>query len=400
MVPGLTAHWHADLAQIPADRWDELVLGIEGGTPFLRMGLLKAMVDSGSACRETGWEPSFLTLTDSDGRIQGACPLFLKTHSYGEYVFDWSWADAHDRALGRQGSRYYPKLLSAVPFSPIPGQRLLTRPGLNEAQRNAVRHQLLDALSARCQADGLSSAHILFLSETEADLARHQGWLVRQGVQFHWQNRSPAAFKDFDDFLASLHRDKRKKIQQERRKVREAGVTFKVLQGREIHDADWDFFAQCYAQTYHERGQQPYLSRSFWSSAAAALPDSWVLFIASQDGRKVASALLALDPQQKVAYGRYWGSMVHVPCLHFDACYYQPLAWCIDQGFRRFEGGAQGEHKMARGLLPVRTASAHWLAHPEFSRAVEDFLAREGAGMAGYLDELRERNPFKTTTPE
>ena len=320
MVPGLTARWHEDLAQIPAGAWDELVSDLDGGTPFLRMALLKAMVDSGSACAETGWQPQFLILRDEQGCIVGACPLFLKSHSYGEYVFDWAWADAHDKALARHGQRYYPKLLSAVPFSPIPGQRLLTHPGLPAAQRRAVRQRLLQTLAERCEAQELSSAHVLFLSDEEVSVAREQGWLVRQGVQFHWQNRAPEPFVDFEDFLASLQRDKRKKIQQERRKVRDAGVSFEVLRGPEIQQSDWDFFARCYAQTYHERGQQPYLTPGFWQQVANALPDCWVLFVASQNGQRIAAALLAVDPVQKVAYGRYWGALADVSCLHFEAC--------------------------------------------------------------------------------
>lgn len=395
MVPGLRAHWHAHLDEIPAEQWDELVAGAEGGTPFLRMGLLRAMVDSGSACAQTGWQPQFLTLQDETGRIQGACPLFLKSHSYGEYVFDWAWADAHDRALARHGRHYYPKLLGAVPFSPIPGPRLLVHPGLTRTAQQEVQAQLLQTMSARCVSEGWSSAHLLFLSEGEAHLAGQSGWLVRQGVQFHWQNRSPLPYANFEDFLASLQRDKRKKIQQERRKVREAGVSFEVLTGADITNADWTFFADCYAQTYLERGQQPYLKPAFWRLAATSLPDNWVLFIASQGGQRVASALLACDAEHRVAYGRYWGALKDISCLHFEACYYQPLAWCIEQGIQRFEGGAQGEHKLTRGLLPVPTRSAHWLAHEGLRDAVAGFLIRETVGVDQYASELDARSPFK-----
>lgn len=395
MVPGLRAHWHERLDQIPADQWDELVSATDGGTPFLRMGLLRAMVDSGSACAETGWQPQFLTLEDEAGRIQAACPLFLKSHSYGEYVFDWAWADAHDRALARYGERYYPKLLGAVPFSPIPGPRLLVQSGLPDELRNQARRQLLQAMVERCHREGWSSAHVLFLPEAEAELARQSGWLIRQGVQFHWQNRAPAPFVDFEDFLASLQRDKRKKIQQERRKIRDAGVSFEVLRGEQITEADWAFFARCYAQTYHERGQQPYLTPAFWRMASQALPDNWVLFIASQGTERVASALLACDPVHQVAYGRYWGAIKDISCLHFEACYYQPLAWCITQGIQRFEGGAQGEHKLTRGLLPVGTRSAHWLRHEGLRDAVAEFLDRETMGVDQYAAELDARSPFK-----
>lgn len=395
MVPGLSTHWHASLDDIPADQWDDLVRNIDGGTPFMRLALLRALADSGSAAPATGWHPLFLSVQDAGGRWLGACPVYLKDHSYGEYVFDWAWADAHDRALAAEGRRYYPKLLSALPFSPIPGQRLLVRDGLPPAWRDTVRARLLHALQARCRDDGLSSAHVLFLSEAEAQLAQDQGWLLRQGVQFHWQNRSPIPFTSFEDFLASLQRDKRKKIQQERRKVQEAGVTFEVRQGTQIQEADWHFFARCYAQTYLAHGQRPYLSTRFWAQIGQALPHNWVLFVASQQGERVACALLALDPDRRVAYGRYWGALRDISCLHFEACYYQPLCWCIEQGLLRFEGGAQGEHKLTRGLLPVTTWSAHWLQHEGMRDAVARFLIRESAGMDAYVGELTTRSPFK-----
>jgi predicted N-acyltransferase len=395
MVPGLRAHWHDRLDQIPAEQWDELVSSVEGGTPFLRMSLLRAMVDSASACTETGWHPQFLTLQDEAGRIHAACPLFLKSHSYGEYVFDWAWADAHDRALAKHGAHYYPKLLGAVPFSPIPGPRLLVHPRMAADEQQGAQSQLLQAIVQRCVSEQWSSAHVLFLSETEAALARQHGWLMRQGVQFHWQNREPAPYASFEDFLASLQRDKRKKIQQERRKVREAGVSFEVLVGPEITKADWDFFARCYEQTYLEHGQRPYLTPAFWHMAAQAQPDSWVLFIASHEGERVASALLAYDAKHHVAYGRYWGAMKSISCMHFEACYYQPLAWCIEHGVRRFEGGAQGEHKLTRGLMPVNTQSVHWLRHEGLQHAVADFLIRESIGIDEYAAELSTRRPFK-----
>lgn len=395
MVPGLTVHWHDDFAQIPAAQWDELVRASSGGTPFLRHGFLSAMIDSGSASAETGWQAHFLTLQDDAGVVKAACPVFLKSHSYGEYVFDWAWADAHDRALAPHGHRYYPKLLSAVPFSPIPGQRLLVHDTFTEAEQTAVRLKMLHALSDECATKGWSSAHALFLSEPESRLAASQGWLIRQGVQFHWQNRVPEPYVDFEDFLANMHRDKRKKIQQERRKVREAGITFEVLEGAQITEVDWDFFHRCYSQTYLERGQQPYLSRSFWQGAAQTLPACWVLFVASQGDTRIASALLAIDPVTRVAYGRYWGAVASVSCLHFEACYYQPLSWCIEQGMQRFEGGAQGEHKLTRGLLPVNTYSVHWLKHEGLRDAVADFLMREERGVQHYIHELDERSPFK-----
>jgi predicted N-acyltransferase len=392
---GLSVHWHDSLSEIPADQWDELAKAVSGGVPFLLHGVLSAFIDSGSACAASGWRPRFLTLRDDRGRVVAGCPAFIKSHSYGEYVFDWSWADAHDRALAPHGRRYHPKLLSAVPFSPIPGERLLVHPTASPELKALARTQLLHALRDQCESSDLSSVHVLFVSEEEARLASAEGWLIRHGMQFHWQNRSEEPYASFEDFMASLQREKRKKIQQERRKVREAGVVFEVLEGSSITADDWDFFHRCYSQTYLERGQTPYLSRDFWTRAAQAAPASWVLFIATHEGRRIAAALLAVDSVSRVAHGRYWGALAQVSCLHFEACYYQPLAWCIEQKYQRFEGGAQGEHKLTRGLLPVNTHSVHWLQHEGLRDAVDDFLKREKQGVASYIGELDERSPFK-----
>ena len=219
--------------------------------------------------------------------------------------------------------------------------------------------------------------------------------MMRSTVQFHWVNPEPQPYADFAAFLAALQREKRKKIQQERRRVAEAGVEFVALEGEAISAADWDFFYRCYTLTYRAHHSTPYLTRDFFARLAATMSHHWLMFVARRGGTRIATSLIALDPDRRVAYGRYWGSTEHVSCLHFEACYYQPLAWCIAKGYRRFEGGAQGEHKMARGLLPVQTHSAHWLAHPQFAQAVADYLEREGAGVESYLDELNERRPFK-----
>ena len=362
----------------------------------MRHSFLTAMIDSGSACLETGWQALFLTLNDASGALVAACASFLKSHSYGEYVFDWAWADAHDRAFSQQGRRYFPKLLSAVPFSPVPGPRLLTAPHLPEHARQALRVRVLQALSAQAQRQGWSSAHVLFVSEPEAAAAQSQAWLTRTGVQFHWHNRPSEPYFDFEEFLASLHRDKRKKIKQERRKVQEAGVTFEVLEGHQIGPVDWAFFHRCYTQTYQQHGQQPYLTPAFWTQASQQRPQDWVLFVATQGGERIACALLAIDAAQGLAYGRYWGAIAQVSCLHFEACYYQPMAWCIAKGYRRFEGGAQGEHKLARGLVAAPTRSVHWLAHPGLRQAVADFLLQEGDRIEHYIDELDDRKPFKS----
>ena len=351
--------------------------------PFMRHEYLDALHASRSAIDETGWTPQFLTLERS-GRLAAACPLYLKTHSYGEYVFDWAWADAYQR----HGLRYYPKLLDAVPFTPVPGTRLMARTPRD-------RLVLLAAMEQIARDAKLSSAHLLFVDAADLDAARQAGWMLRSTVQFHWTNRAPEPYADFTDFLASLQREKRKKIQQERRRVNDAGVSFEVLRGGAIGPRDWDFFHRCYGLTYRAHHSTPYLTRDFFARMAATMAEHWLLFVASRGGERIAASLICIDPHKRVAYGRYWGATEHVPCLHFEACYYQPLQWCIQNGFVRFEGGAQGEHKMARGLLPVQTFSAHWLAHPRFSEAVADFLAREGEGVALYIDELNERRPFK-----
>ena len=246
----------------------------------------------------------------------------------------------------------------------------------------------------------MSSLHLLFVSPQDAQACADSGMMLRHTVQFHWTNTRPG-FANFDAFLASLAQDKRKKIRQERRKVLDAGVQFRWAQGSDIRDADWDFFYRCYELTYLEHGNAPYLSRAFFTAMQRDMPENWLLFIAERAGQPIASSLIGLssansdDAQPRVAYGRYWGALERVDCLHFEACYYQPLQWCIDHGYARFEGGAQGEHKMARALMPVKTSSAHWLAHPAFADAVARFLEREGEGIQQYMGQLQQRSPFK-----
>jgi predicted N-acyltransferase len=375
-----------DPAEIDPATWDSLVAAQPSATPFVSMAYLRALHESASATGATGWAPHFLAL-ERAGVLVAACPLYLKDHSYGEYVFDWAWADAYQR----HGLDYYPKLLDAIPFTPVPGPRLLAR-------THEHRLLLLRAIEQLARSAQLSSAHLLFLDENDQAAAREAGWSLRSTVQFHWTNRAPQPYADFADFLASLQRDKRKKIQQERRRVADAGVTFTVATGEAIAKADWDFFYRCYTLTYRAHHSTPYLTRDFFARSAATMARHWLLFTAWRGGKRIAASLIAIDPERKTAFGRYWGAVEHVNCLHFDACYYQPLEWCIAHGYQRFEGGAQGEHKMARGLLPVQTWSAHWLAHPQFARAIDDFIAREGAGVESYLDELNERRPFKAAT--
>ena len=376
-----------DPGEIDATAWDALVDAQPAATPFIRLSYLRALHDSGSAVAATGWAPHFLLL-EREGTMMAACPLYLKDHSYGEYVFDWAWAEAYRR----NGLDYYPKLLDAIPFTPVPGPRLLAR-------THEQRLLLLRGIEQLARSAELSSAHLLFLDDADQAAARDAGWSMRSTVQFHWRNRQPGAYADFADFLASLQREKRKKIQQERRRVGEAGITFTAASGGDIGTADWNFFYRCYTLTYRTHHSTPYLTRDFFTQAASNCAENWLLFTAWRGGKRIACSLIVIDPQHKAAFGRYWGATEHVPCLHFDACYYEPLAWCIANGYHRFEGGAQGEHKMARGLLPVQTWSAHWLAHPQFARAIDDFLAREGAGVADYMNELNDRMPFKATAP-
>ncbi|WP_302172238.1 GNAT family N-acetyltransferase [uncultured Hydrogenophaga sp.] len=366
-------------------RWDGLLASQPEPSPFLKAAYLDALHSSGSAVADTGWQPRYLSLWEGDDLV-AACPLYLKQHSYGEYVFDWSWAQAHEQ----YGVRYYPKGLVAVPFTPVPGPRLLARDA-------TARAALVKALVEQIRAWRLSSLHLLFLAPQDIEACEQAGLMLRHTVQFHWQNQDSDGqpFGDFDSFLASLQQEKRKKIRQERRKVVEAGVTFRHAEGADIASADWDFFHRCYQQTYFEHGNAPYLQPGFFDRMQHELAHHWLLFIAEREGRPIASSLIGIDRQQGVAYGRYWGALERVDCLHFEACYYQPLDWCIAQGFRRFEGGAQGEHKMARALLPVRTTSAHWLAHPAFADAVDRFLDREGQGIDQYLEHLAARSPLR-----
>jgi uncharacterized protein len=464
--------------EVHCDAWNGLLAAQSpDGTlnPFMRHEYLAAMHQSGSATPKTGWTPRFVTLWQGT-TLAAACALYLKDHSYGEYVFDHAWANAYQQ----HGLNYYPKALVAAPFTPVPGARLLARDA-------AERTLLVKALTAWCAEEKLSSLHVLFASDEDVAACEEAGLMLRHTVQFHWTNVAPTLptacgsldvpaqdaqalravqtrasgfeaaalspggalrqrpgeagsaapagedaasggennsstfprhlnsarhFRDFDDFLMSLSQEKRKKIRQERRKVADAGITFRWSLGKDISNADWDFFYHCYERTYYEHGNAPYLSRDFFQRMQDTMPENWLLFVAEYSGngtpQPIATSLIAVsahgdcrgdlkDPAKntQVAYGRYWGALARVDCLHFEACYYQPLAWCIAHGYQRFEGGAQGEHKMARALLPVKTTSAHWLANPSFSDAVERFLEREGAGIGNYMDDLERRSPFR-----
>jgi len=372
-------HIVSDLSEVGQASWDALVRAQAAPTPFLSYAFLHALHASGSASPETGWQPQFLLLFDEQDALAAALPLYVKGHSYGEYVFDWAWADAYQR----HGLDYYPKLLSAIPFTPVAGARLMAR----DAEARAA---LVDVLCATQRATEVSSTHVLFPPEDEARQLADAGFLLRSGVQFHWLN---GGYRSFDEFLATLEQKKRKNIRAERRKVAEAGVTLRRVRGVDATREDWVLFNRCYRNTYREHHSTPYLNLDFFLRIGATMPDNILLVIAEKEGRAIAASLVIHD--QDTLYGRYWGALEHVPCLHFEAAYYQPLEFCIEQGIATFEGGAQGEHKMARGFLPTRTWSAHWLAHPSFADAVERFLEREAGGIDDYMDELNERNPFR-----
>jgi predicted N-acyltransferase len=372
----------SSLSEVGQPAWDGLIQSQAEANPFLSFAFLHALHESGSASQEKGWQPQYLTLWQQESLV-AALPLYAKFHSYGEYVFDWAWADAYRR----NGIDYYPKLLSAIPFTPVTGTRLI-------ATDRAARDALIQALANVQRTNGLSSTHVLYPPEAEAQQLSAAGFLLRQGVQFHWQNQG---YQTFDQFLSTLEQKKRKNIRAERRKVQEAGITMRRVLGPDMTEADWRFFKRCYDQTYREHYSTPYLNLDFFLRIGVTMPDNILLVIAERESAPIAASLLIYD--KNALYGRYWGCIEQHACLHFETAYYQPLAFCIEHGIAAFEGGAQGEHKMARGFLPQPTWSAHWLAHPAFSDAVERFLRQEGRGMSAYMDELNERSPFKHDNP-
>ncbi|HYX63124.1 MAG TPA: GNAT family N-acetyltransferase [Burkholderiales bacterium] len=360
------------LAGIDREEWNALA----GPQPFVRHEFLSALIDTGCASRRTGWRPRIVLLTRA-GALAGAMPLFAKTHSYGEYVFDWAWAEAHER----HGVDYYPKLVCAIPFTPVRGARLLAA---SAADKQALMKAALEL------AQEASSLHVLFARDEDARLLDAGGLMLRRTVQFHWTNEG---YADFEDFLSRLSHARRKNIRQERRRVREAGVGFRWLEGEAIGRGDWELFNRCYRGTYAAHHSTPYLSLEFFLRIGAQLARNVALLVAERDGRAIATALFFRDAQ--ALYGRYWGSLEYLPLLHFECCYYQAIEFAIARKIPMFEGGAQGEHKLFRGLMPVETLSAHWLADPRFARAVEHFLEREGAGIARYVNELEQHSPFR-----
>lgn len=369
------------IARVPAEDWDRCA-----GTanPFVCHAFLAALEESGSVGDRTGWIPRHALLRDAAGTLLGCAPLYLKTHSYGEYVFDHGWADAYARA----GGRYYPKLQLAVPFTPVPGPRLLLRDPDDDALRAGFAH----ALVAQATADGVSSLHATFCLPADIAAFAGAGMAIRTGFQFHWENRG---YADFDAFLAALSHAKRKAIRKERREVAASGVELVALTGDALEPAHWDAFHEFYLSTSDRKWGHPYLTRGFFDRLHATMRDRVVLVLARHDGAWVAGALNLLGAD--TLYGRNWGAVAAFKHLHFEACYYRALDFAIARGISRVEAGAQGEHKLQRGYLPAPTRSAHWIRDRGFRAAVEDFLRRETPAVENAMAELSAHSPFKAS---
>jgi len=374
----LTLTLHAKIAEIAAADWDACA---GEGNPFVSHAFLSAMEDSGSANNRTGWLPQHAVLRAADKRIVAIVPMYAKSHSYGEYVFDHGWANA----LERTGQNYYPKLQAAVPFSPVPGPRLLRRPDADISIGT-----LANALEQACESLGLSSVHVTFCSREEWDGLGDVGWLQRTGMQFHWENEG---YADFDGFLGALSSRKRKVLRRERRDANAAGLTFHALSGADIKESHWDAFYRFYHSTVDRKWGSAYLTRPFFSMLGERLGHKVVLMYAEADGKPVAGALNLAGDQ--ALYGRNWGCRGDWPFLHFELCYYRAIDWAIAHGLKRVEAGAQGRHKIQRGYLPKHTYSAHWIRHPGLRKAVGSFLAEERLGIDQEMAALAEESPFR-----
>jgi predicted N-acyltransferase len=368
------------IAEIPASEWDACA---GADNPFVTHDFLAALEESGSVGGQSGWIPRHLLIEDGAGRLQAAAPLYLKAHSYGEYVFDHGWAEAYERA----GGQYYPKLQLSVPFTPVPGPRLLLRPGEDAAR---LRDILAATLVAAAEQLKVSSLHATFLPAEDATALGEAGFLLRRGYQFHWQNRG---YRSFEEFLGDLSSRKRKAIRRERREVAEAGVTLHALTGQDIEERHWDAFFRHYQSISDRKWGTPYLTRAFFSRLSERMADRVLLVLAEKSGRVVAGALNLIGSER--LYGRNWGATREIPFLHFEACYYQAIEFAIARGLKVVEAGAQGEHKVQRGYLPVETVSAHWIADPSLRTAIANFLKRETAAVRTEIAMLAAESPFK-----
>ena len=372
---------NARMDQIDPDAWNRMV---SDDDPSLRHEFLKALESSESCSRETGWIPCHITATRDDVLLGGA-PCYLKTHSYGEFVFDWAWANAYERA----GLAYYPKLLIASPFTPVSGQRILCCPDVNGLQ---IREQIASALPIIAKKLNASSVHCIFCQPSDLEALNASGFVPREGRQFHWHN---AAYARFEDFLGALSSKKRKNIARERRRVTDQGMAMRWVPGNAIEPQHIDLLYACYQNTIAEHGSYAYLNPRFFEHLVRDLPEAVQLLIASRNNLDIACGFFLRG--KNALYGRYWGSLEHVPDLHFEVCYYSPIEYCIAQGISRFEAGAQGEHKLSRGLTPQKTQSAHWLANPGFHDAVRRFTREEEDHLADYSRMLESHSPFKRT---
>jgi len=368
------------LSDVPADQWNALG---DGDNPFIRHEFLAALEQHDCLGEEHGWLPHHVLYRDQDGRLLGAVPMYLKDNSYGEFVFDWGWADAYYR----NGLEYYPKLVVSIPYTPAQGPRILLHP---EADQEAVAAELIEATIRLAREMDLSSLHYLFTLEDDTRRLREKGLLLRLGVQYHWHNHE---YRDFDHYLERFASKKRKNVKQERRKVRDAGVEVEVFHGDEIDEALWETIHHYYRITFHKKSGYPSLSLGFFKAVAEAMPRNLVVFMAKHDGRYVAASICFRG--ETTLYGRHWGCDARFDSLHFELCYYQGLDYAIREGLQHFEPGAQGEHKISRGFEPTRTWSAHWIAHPQFRQVIADHLAREQRAMEDHIGTLNEHLPFK-----
>lgn len=368
------------LQAIAADEWNHIA-----GTdyPFTRHEFLLALEQNDCVGEKFGWRPRFVTAYDND-RLVGAVPVYLKDNSYGEFVFDNAWADAYQRA----GLRYYPKYVVGIPYTPATGPRILVEP--SHAKQQKIRQGLAQAVQQLAEESGVSSLHWLFTDDRDTVLLKEQGLMLRLGCQFHWTNHD---YANFDDYLQSFSAAKRKKIKRERRRVEEQGIELEVLHGNEMSDAQWQVYHNFYLDTFDRKWGMATLSLGFFKQLGRSMPDNVVVVFAKYQGQYVASAFNIKGSH--TLYGRHWGCNADFHSLHFEACYYQGLEYCIQHGLQHFEPGAQGEHKISRGFLPTRTWSAHWIAQPEFSQAITAFCAQEQQAMEDYINELNRHSPFK-----
>ena len=369
------------LDEIDPPAWNGL---ISASSPFLKHEFLAALERHHCVGGNSGWWPHHITLYSDDGMLIGAMPLYLKENSYGEFVFDWSWADAYQR----HGLNYYPKLVSTIPFTPMTGERMLIS---TEADRDSVHKALVDAAIEIAKEHNVSSLHWLFLTLEEKEFLQQQGFAIRLDCQYHWHNRN---YENFEHYLEHFSSRKRKNVIKERRQVEEAGVTFRTLHGPEITTEEWQLFHHYYCAIYDRKWGVPSMTLGFFEEIGRTIGEQVVLILAYQRGDCIAAALNLRSDD--TLYGRHWGCRDYIPALHFETCYYQGLEYCIQHGLKRFEPGAQGEHKISRGFLPTATWSAHWIAHPGFRNAIEQFTLREREAMEQQIEALKQLSPFRS----